>query len=78
MKLLRLWQETKIKIKIMSTEVINITLRMKQIKVEIFTIEPIWKAIEGIDPKLNNISDNEKEAWLNKIHGVYEIRLLIE
>jgi hypothetical protein len=46
---------------------------MEQIKAELLITEAIRKAIEGIDPKLNSISDNEKEAGLNKNCDVYEI-----
>jgi hypothetical protein len=62
----------------MSTELINITSRTEQIKAKILITEAIRKVMEGIDPKLNSTSDNEKEAKLNKIHDVYEIRLLIQ
>jgi hypothetical protein len=61
----------------MGNEFINIAPRMEQIKAEKFITEAIRKANEGIDPKLNSISDNKKEARLNKIHDVDEIRLLI-
>jgi hypothetical protein len=35
---------------------------MEQIKTDIFITDVIRKIIEGIDPKLNVTSDNEKEA----------------